>query len=225
MAMRSLARLNRSDQALGVALAIARAGVLVSLIVIALADRLGRRRLMLYALVGACCANALAAAAPTFEVFTAAQLLTRAMVNAVLIVAGIAAVEEAPEGARAFAAGMFALALGAGYGVSVILLPFADLGSYGWRISFGLSAAGVFLVPVLARHVRETRRYEQVAKRSRRRGELREVFDRVYGRRFLLLGLAAFLPMCSVRRRRSSPIAISPGPTISPTRTSPCSAR
>ncbi|HEX9506533.1 MAG TPA: MFS transporter [Acidimicrobiia bacterium] len=184
---------DRSDQALGVALAIARAGVLVSLVVIALADRLGRRRLTLYALVGACVANALAAAAPTFEVFTAAQLLTRALVNAVLIVAGIAAVEEAPEGARAFAAGMYALALGAGYGVSVMLLPLADLGSYGWRISFGLSAATVLLVPLLARHVQETRRYERVAQRGTRRGTPREVFARVYGNRFLVLGLAAFL--------------------------------
>ena len=44
----------RSDQALGVALAVARAGVLLSLVAIALADRLGRRRLILVALVGAC---------------------------------------------------------------------------------------------------------------------------------------------------------------------------
>ena len=51
---------DRSDEALGAALAIARAGVLVSLVVIALADRMGRRRLMLVALVGACAANAIA---------------------------------------------------------------------------------------------------------------------------------------------------------------------
>src|SRR5207344_314205 len=100
-------------------LAIARAGVLVSLVVIALADRLGRRRLVLTALIGACASNAIAALAPSFEVFTGAQLLTRAFVNACLVVAGIAAVEEAPEGARAFAGAMFALALGAGIALTV----------------------------------------------------------------------------------------------------------
>ena len=183
----------RSDQALGLALAIARVGVLVSLAAIALADRWGRRRLILVALVGACAANALTAAAPTFEVFTGAQLFNRALVNTVLIVAGIAAVEEAPEGARAFATGMYALALGAGFGLAVVLLPLADLGDYGWRISFGVSAALVLLVPFLARHLKETRRFVRVAVRSRRRGRLREIVDSLYGMRFLLLGLAAFL--------------------------------
>jgi MFS family permease len=186
---------DRSDQALGVALAVARAGVLVSLVAIALADRWGRRRLILVALVGACGANLVTALSPTFEVFTGAQLFSRALVNTALIVAGIAAVEDAPEGARAFATGMFALALGAGFGLAVALLPLADLGDYGWRISFALSAALVLLVPVIARHLKETRRYVRVATQSaaRGRGRLRELVDSVYGRRFLLLGLAAFL--------------------------------
>jgi MFS family permease len=185
----------RSDQALGVALAVARAGVLVSLVAIALADRWGRRRLILVGLVGACAANAVTAVAPTFEVFTGAQLFSRALVNTVLIVAGIAAVEDAPEGARAFATGMYALALGAGFGLAVILLPLADLGDYGWRISFAVSAALVLLVPIIARHLKETRRYARVADRTkqRRRGRVRELLDRAYRRRFLLLGLAAFL--------------------------------
>ena len=52
---------DRSDQALGVALAVARGGVLVSLVAIALADRWGRRRLILIGLVGVCAANLLTA--------------------------------------------------------------------------------------------------------------------------------------------------------------------
>ena len=184
---------DRSDQALGFALAVARAGVLVSLVAIALADRWGRRRLILVGLLGACAANLLTALAPTYEVFTGAQLLNRALVNTVLIVAGIAAVEDAPEGARAFATGMYALALGVGFGLAVVLLPFADLGDYGWRISFALSAGLALLVPLLARHLKETTRYVRVAIRSAHRGRVREIFDRAYGARFLLLGLAAFL--------------------------------
>jgi len=183
-----------SDQALGVALAVARAGVLVSLVAIALADRIGRRRLVLVTLAGACLANLLSAFAPTFVLFTGAQLLNRALVNSALIVAGIAAVEEAPEAARAFAAGMYALALGAGYGLAVVLLPLADIGDYGWRFSYALSGLAVLMVPVIARHLRETTRYERVASRGvRPRGRVREVVDRLYGSRFALLALAAFL--------------------------------
>jgi MFS family permease len=183
----------RSDEALGAALAIARAGVLVSLVAIALADRLGRRRLILFALVGTCAFNLVSALSPSFEVFTGAQTVTRALVNTALVVAGIAAVEEAPDGARAFATGMFALALGAGFGLAVIFLPLADLGNYGWRISFAIGAATVLLVPLLSRYLRETRRYEQVAQRTEERGRVREVFDRAYRLRFVLLVIAAFL--------------------------------
>jgi AAHS family benzoate transporter-like MFS transporter len=184
---------HKSDQDLGLALAIARAGVLVSLVVSLLSDRLGRRRLILASLIGACAANAVAAFAPSFEVFTASQLFTRAFVNAILVVAGIAVVEEAPEGARAFAASMFALAYGGGVVFSVVLLPLADIGNNGWRVSFALSALAVVAVRSLARHLRETQRFTRLTARTGKRGQIREIFDRTYRRRFVLLGLAAFL--------------------------------
>jgi MFS family permease len=88
---------------------------------------------------------------------------------------------------------MYALALGAGFGLAVVLLPLADLGDYGWRISFALSAALVVLVPVIARHLKETRRYVRVAVARAPRGRFRELVDSAYGMRFLLLALAAFL--------------------------------
>ena len=88
---------------------------------------------------------------------------------------------------------MFALALGAGFALSVVLLPLADLGDYGWRISFVVSAALVLLVPVIARNLEETRRYAERRARARPPGRVREVVDAAYGNRFLLLGLAAFL--------------------------------
>ena len=129
-----------------------------------------------------CVANFVAGVAPSFEVFTGAQLFTRAFVNACLVVAGIAAVEEAPEGARAFATAMFALALGVGIALGVIFLPFADLGNYGWRISFIVSAAALFFLPFIGRQLRETRRYDTLVGQSVERGRLREVFASSYRR-------------------------------------------
>ena len=184
---------DKSDAALGAALAIARAGVIASLVVVALADRLGRRRLIIVALGGACLANGLAGLAPSFAVFTGAQLLTRAFVNACFVIAGIAAVEEAPEGARAFAGAMFALALGVGVALSVVFLPLADLGDYGWRISFLASAAAIVLLPAIARHLQETLRYTSVTRQVARRGRFSEVLSGAYRNRFLLLAAAAFI--------------------------------
>lgn len=183
----------QSDEALGLALALARAGVLFALVASALADRLGRRRVLLGGLVVAALANAVAAAAPGFEVFTASQVLTRAALNTTVIVASVAVIEDAPEGARAYSLSLFALAIGLGFGASVLLLPLADLDADGWRIPFALSAATVVLVPVIARRLRETERFVRLVARTDDRGRVGEVFDRRYGRRFIVLGLVAFL--------------------------------
>ena len=113
--------------------------------------------------------------------------------NACFVVAGIAAVEEAPEGARAFAGAMFALALGVGVALSVLFLPLADLGDYGWRISFLASAATIALLPAIARRLQETLRYTSVAGQVVRRGRFSEVLRGAYRNRFLLLAAVAFV--------------------------------
>jgi MFS family permease len=184
---------HESDAALGFALALARSGVLFALVATAVADRVGRRRLILVGLVVVALANGIAAAAPSFEVFTASQIITRAALNATVVVASVAAIEEAPEAARAYALSLFALALGLGFALSVVLLPLSDLGDQSWRIAFVLSALTLFLIPGLARHLRETERFSQMASRARERWRIREVFDVRYGRRFLVLGFVAFL--------------------------------
>jgi MFS family permease len=183
----------RSDSDLGWALAVSRIGVLVSLVAAGCSDRLGRRRTLMGCLVGAGVANAIAAVAPTFGIFTASQLVTRSFVNAVFVIAGIAVVEEAPEGARAYALSLFGLAAGLGFSASVVLLPINDLGPDGWRVAFGVSALVVLLVPVLRTHLRETTRFTRLTTEDVTRGRVREVFDRRYGSRFWLLGLAGFL--------------------------------
>jgi hypothetical protein len=103
-------------------------------------------------------------------VFTGAQLIVRASVNAVLVVGGIAVVEEAPEGARAFAVAMLGLAGGAGFALSVILLPIAD---------FGPDANGLF-----THRIHELRPFDRVCKAW-------EVFD-FGGDGELSAGLEAF---------------------------------
>lgn len=182
-----------SDAGLGAALAATRAGVLVSLLATALADRHGRRRLVIVGAVGVCLMNAVSAVAPTFETFTAFQVLNRGFVNTTAVVAAIAAVEEAPEGARAFAAAMLGLAGGFGFAFAVLALPLADLGEETWRVSFALSGLSIVFVPRIARHLREGRRFHAVVGSGIERGRLREVFTGAYGRRFLLLGLVGFL--------------------------------
>lgn len=184
---------DRSDQSLTDALALARLGVLVTLVAASSADRFGRRRMILVGLIGMSAANAMAALAPSFEVFTASQVLTRAFANATLAITALAVVEEAPEGARAFAFSMLGMGLGIGFGCTVFLLPINDLSDDTWRVAFALSALTAVFLPSIARNVRETRRFERLGVHPRPRARLLEPFDRRYGGRFVVLGAVAFL--------------------------------
>jgi MFS family permease len=182
-----------SNRSLGTALAVSRAGVLIALVASAMADRRGRRILLLVSFGGVCLANGVAALAPNLAVFTAGQVLMRGFVNTALTVAAIAAIEEAPEGARAYSLALLGLAGGMGYAAGVVLLPVADLGTEAWRVSFAVSAVSVLLLPSFARHLAETQRYAGLAARDAKRGRVGEIFDPSYGSRFGLLVLASFL--------------------------------
>ncbi|MGH9282865.1 MAG: MFS transporter, partial [Acidimicrobiales bacterium] len=182
-----------SDQALGGTLAFSRTGIIIALVATALADRRGRRRLLLISFAGVCLANAVAALAPNLAVFTVGQVLMRGFVNTAITVATVAAIEEAPEGARAYSIALLGLAGGFGYAFGVALLPVADLGAEAWRVSFALSAASVVFLPGFARHLAETTRYRHLAARGAERGRIGEVFDERYGERFGVLVAATFL--------------------------------
>jgi MFS family permease len=182
-----------SDTELDTALLVSRAGVLIALLASAMADRKGRRTLMLLCLGGVALANGVAALAPNLVVFTASQVVMRGFASGGLIVAGIAAVEEAPEGARAYSVALLGLAGGFGYAFAVVLLPAADLGQETWRLSFAASAATVMLLPSFARRLAETRRYAGLVARQAPRGRVGEIFDPSYGGRFWVLVVTGFL--------------------------------
>jgi MFS family permease len=183
-----------SDARISVALAITRAGALIALFLTALADRRGRRVVILSGILGSALACAISAVSPNLGVFTGAQVLQRGFAITTFTVAGIAVIEEAPEGARAYAASMLALAGGFGFSLAVVVLPFGDVGRNGWRVPFALGAVSALVARPIARRLAETTRYTAVAARTDvNRGRLREIVDPRFRRRFLLLGAAAFL--------------------------------
>jgi predicted MFS family arabinose efflux permease len=89
---------------------------------------------------------------------------------------------------------MLALAGGFGFSLSVVVLPLGDAGANGWRVPFLIGAASIFLARPISSRLAETTRYANVAARQDvERGRLREIVDKRFRRRFLLLGAAAFL--------------------------------
>jgi MFS family permease len=175
------------------ALAVTRLGALLAFVGIALADRGGRRRSILIGVAGSAIVCGISAFAPNLYFLIGAQTIQRAFLITTATVATIAVVEEAPEGARAYATSMLALAGGFGFSISVIILPLADIGRQAWRIPFALGTLMILLAPVIGRRLAETSRYEALARTDVDRGRVRDIRERGYGRRFVLLAAVAFL--------------------------------
>jgi MFS family permease len=172
-----------SEGAQGVAGTVVRLGIVFSVVLLALADRVGRRRVLVGAAVTAPVLAAAGALAPSLAVLTAIQTLARPVAIALGLVVTIVAAEEMPPGSRAYAVSVLGLAYALGVGTCVWALPLADIGRSGWRLVYAVGIVYLALGASLRRAVPESRRY---ALPHAERPALP-------GRRFLLLGFSAFL--------------------------------
>ena len=132
----------RGDTAQGVTLAAVRLGIVVALAVVFLADRRGRRTVLVATAVAAVVATALGAASPGLWFLGGSQLVARGLTMGMGILIGVFAAEELPRGARAYGVSILALCAALGAGMAVWVLPVADLDPRAWR--------AVYLVPLLA---------------------------------------------------------------------------
>jgi MFS family permease len=181
-----------SDAELGVVLAITRVGVLVGLVGATIADRRGRRKILLASVVGVCIASAISAFAPNLVAFGAAQVFVRGFVQLAGIIGFVAVTEVAPEGSRAFMLAIAGMASGAGFALGAGLLPVADQAGGAWRLMFLVAGLGLFLVPGLARRLPETDRYTEISGRLGA-ARARELVDPMYGGRFVIAAAIGFL--------------------------------
>ncbi len=137
-----------------------RIGAAAAMVFVGLADRWGRRRVLLAAGWVGCLAGACGVFAPNIAALGAVQVVERSMAAVMAIVIPIMAAEEVPAGARAYSFSLLAIAGGLGAGAAVVTLPLADAATDGWRYIYLLS---LIWIPVLiaARRLGETRRFER----------------------------------------------------------------
>lgn len=168
----------------GLSLAVVRADVVLSFFLVAMADRRGRRRLLLTAAAVGCVLTMSGALAPNLPGLVGSQLLTRGFVTAASVLIGIVAVEEMPAGSRAYAVSLLTMAGALGAGVCVMALPLADVGERGWRLLFLLPVLGLVLLRAVSRRLPESRRFVAAH---------RDVALAGHGRRLWLLAASTFL--------------------------------
>jgi putative MFS transporter len=144
---------------LSYALAVIAAGSLGVLVLGPLADRVGRRRLLLVSVVLFAAFGAATASAPTLGRLIAWQLLARIFQEGALFAAAVLASEEMPRGQRATAQGVLGTVNALGTGFAAVLLAGIGSAPWGWRGLCLVSLVPLALVPMLRKRVPESRRW------------------------------------------------------------------
>ena len=169
-------------------------GALPSLLLVPLADRIGRRRLLLVAIIGMSLGSALTAFSPTAPVFAVFQILTRTFATGASVVSFVIIAEEFPAAHRGWGIGMLGAIGAVGFGLGALVYAQVSWLPFGWRSIYLLGGFAVFLLPVFRRRIRETSRFEAVA--ASRRGQAR-------GARLLVQGIQPLLALVRQHPRRA----------------------
>ncbi len=180
----------RGNTAQGVVFGVVRFGILVTLVVSTMADRRGRRPLLLFTGVSSCVLTVAGGFAPSIEVLGGTQLFARGLSTALGILIAIMAVEEMPTRSRAWAASVLTMSAGLGAGMAVWILPVADISVRGWRFIYLAAALGIAVIAWAGRRLPETQRFEEAATHE----VVLQDTDRARRRnRFILLGVSLLL--------------------------------
>lgn len=178
----------RSDADIGLGAAIIRWGVVIVPPIALLADRLGRRTVLLAAAWAAPLTAALGAAAPSYEWLVASQAVARPLALVINVMILVVLTEEVSSETRARSLAYVAIASSVGSGVAVAALPLADVAAGSWRLLYVFSLAWLPVAYVLQRTLRETARFVRVQASP----EAARV-ARVAPSRFVVQVVAAFL--------------------------------
>jgi MFS family permease len=151
--------MNVSTFGQGVVFASVELSALPALLALIVADRRGRRSVVLWATAGAAVLSELGAFSPSVTWLTVTQVAAGALVAAAGIAAIVVAVEEVPAGCRAWAVGVLGMAAGFGGGGPLLLLPLAGTGPGGWRWLYWVSLLTLPVIAVSAQYLPESRRW------------------------------------------------------------------
>ncbi|MGH9081652.1 MAG: MFS transporter [Acidimicrobiales bacterium] len=155
-------RAGLSGTELGLGLAVVRLASLGGLPVAGLADRLGRRRVMLFACGLGLALTAVSATTPGYWWFILVFALGRPFLSAAAAIAQVQAAEQTRSAGRASAVALVAAGYAVGAGLTAVVYGLAG-GTIGYRGVLVLAVVPLVVLPFLARSVTESDRFEIAA--------------------------------------------------------------
>ena len=147
-----------------------RLGAIPAFLVLPLADRVGRRKVFLIAIVGMSIGTLASAFAQTALQFVLAQTVTRTFLVASTACAIVIVAEEVPAKNRGWGIGILGAVGAFGFGLGAILFAFIDDLPFGWRSMYLVGGVPLLLMPMFRRLVPETQRFIE-EREARFRGE------------------------------------------------------
>jgi len=154
--------LGASEGELGYALSLIRVGALLSIFLGRIADRYGRRRLLIVSVLAytlATAATGLSRGMATFIVF---QLVATIFLVAELALAQVVIAEEFPAEARGRGQGLLGAFGALGGGVAAVLFPLLQRTPLGWRGLYFIGILPLLLIAYLQRALPETQRWQRL---------------------------------------------------------------
>ncbi len=143
-----------------------RLGAIPAFFLIPLADRIGRRSLLLASIVGVSFGSLLSAVSPSAAWFVAMQVLTRTCIIAASVTAFVIIAEEFPAERRGWGIGILGSVGAFGFGVGAGVYAFVESLPFGWRSLYVLGFAPVLALPLFKRGIPETRRFQEQVNRD-----------------------------------------------------------
>jgi len=148
-----------SKNALGDFTSVTRLGALPAFLFVPLADRLGRRRMVLLSVIGMSLGSLLTASSQTATQFVLCQFATRTFLITAAVVAIVIVTEEFPAEHRGWGIGMLSGVSAIGFGMGALMYGFVNRLPLGWRALYLAGIVPLLLLPWLRRGVTETRRF------------------------------------------------------------------
>jgi MFS family permease len=143
-----------------------RFGALPAFVLLPLADRIGRRRILLLAIAGMSIGSFATALAQSPVQFVIAQLATRTCIVAAAIASFVVVSEEFPAQHRGWGIGMLGGVGAIGYGFGALVYGAVEWLPFGWRSLYALGVAPLVCLPAFARGLRETGRFAALSRRA-----------------------------------------------------------
>ena len=155
------AGLKIAESHLGAVLSVIRLGYILSLLLTPFADVFGRRRLLLYTIIGYTVFTGLIAIAPGERSFVAFEIIARAFAGAEAAIAMVILAEEVDAAHRGWAVGLLSAVSNLGYGLAAVAFAFINILPYGWRGLYAIALLPLILLIPLRRMLPESVRFEK----------------------------------------------------------------